>query len=35
MRKAALIRLDAFLPLRPGTAVLRWLVPPDLLSAEV
>jgi phosphohistidine phosphatase SixA len=35
MRKAALIRLDVYLPLRPGAAVLRWLVPPDLLSAEV
>jgi phosphohistidine phosphatase len=35
MRKAALIRLDAYLPLRPGAAILRWLVPPDLLSVEV
>ena len=32
LRKGALARLDAPLPLAAGTAVLRWLVPPDLLK---
>ena len=32
MRKGALARLDAPLPLAAGTAVLRWLVPPDVLK---
>ena len=32
LRKGALARLDATWPLAAGTAVLRWLVPPDLLK---
>jgi phosphohistidine phosphatase len=32
LRKGALARLDAPLPLAAGTAVLRWLLPPDLLK---
>lgn len=34
LRKAALVRIDAPRPLRPGTGILRWLLPPDLLAAE-
>jgi phosphohistidine phosphatase len=34
MRKGALARIEADLPLEPGTAVLRWLVPPDLLRGD-
>ena len=33
LRKAALVRIDAARPLRPGSGVLRWLVPPELLIA--
>lgn len=31
LRKGSLARIDAERPLREGTGVLRWLVPPDLL----
>ena len=31
MRKGALARIDADLPLRPAGGILRWLLPPDLL----
>lgn len=34
LRKATLVRIDAVRPLRPGGGVLRWIVPPDLLSPE-
>ncbi len=34
VRKSALVRVDADLPLAPGTAELRWLVPPDSLKAR-
>jgi phosphohistidine phosphatase SixA len=34
MRKGALARIEADLPLEPGTGVLRWLVPPDLLRGD-
>jgi phosphohistidine phosphatase SixA len=34
LRKAALVRIDAARPLRPGSGVLRWLVPPELLVAD-
>jgi phosphohistidine phosphatase len=32
MRKGALARIDASLPLQPGGGTLRWLIPPDLLD---
>ena len=32
MRKGTLARIDADLPLRPAGGILRWLVPPDLVS---
>ena len=32
VRKAALVRISADLPLRPGGGELRWLVPPDALK---
>jgi phosphohistidine phosphatase len=32
IRKGALVRIDAALPLRPGAGVIKWLVPPDLLT---
>jgi phosphohistidine phosphatase len=32
MRKGALARFDAPRPLRPGGAILRWLLPPDALA---
>jgi phosphohistidine phosphatase len=32
MRKGALARFDAARPLRPGGAILRWLLPPDVLA---
>ena len=34
MRKGALARIDATRPLEPGSGILRWLVPPDLLRPE-
>jgi phosphohistidine phosphatase len=33
LRKATLVRIDVPRPLEPGTGVLRWLLPPDLLGA--
>lgn len=33
VRKATLVRIDVSLPLRPGSGILRWLLPPDLLGA--
>ncbi len=32
MRKGALATIDVRLPFRPGSGILRWLVPPDLLA---
>jgi len=32
VKKGALLRIDAGLPLRTGTGTLRWMVPPDLLG---
>ena len=34
LRKAALARVDAARPLKPGAGTLRWLVPPDLLGSR-
>lgn len=34
MRKGALARVDAGRPLAPGSGLLRWLVPPDLLDPK-
>jgi phosphohistidine phosphatase len=34
MRKGAFVRIDAERPLAVGGGTLRWLVPPDLLSAD-
>lgn len=34
MKKGALARIDVERPLQPGSGVLRWLVPPDLLRTE-
>ena len=34
VRKATLVRIDANRPLEPGSGILRWLVPPDLLSSD-
>ncbi len=34
VRKGAIVRLDAERPLRGGTAVLRWLIPPDAIPKE-
>jgi phosphohistidine phosphatase len=34
IRKGALVRIDLIRPLRPGQGVLRWLVPPDLLTSH-
>lgn len=31
LKKGALCRLDVSLPLQPGGAILRWLLPPELL----
>ena len=31
--KGALVRIDAPRPLTPGGGTLRWLVPPDALTA--
>lgn len=30
--KGAIVRIDASRPLVPGVGVMRWLIPPDLLS---
>lgn len=32
LRKGAMARIDASIPLQPGTGVLRWLLPPDILA---
>ena len=32
MKKGALATLEIELPLRPGGATLRWLLPPELLT---
>ena len=32
VRKGALVRIDLERPIEPGTGILRWLVPPDLLG---
>jgi phosphohistidine phosphatase len=34
LRKCAFARIDAERPFEPGRAVLRWLVPPDLLKPD-
>jgi phosphohistidine phosphatase len=35
MKKGALARIDAERPLSAGAATLRWLIPPDLLTADL
>lgn len=32
LRKGALARIDTSLPIQPGSGILRWLLPPDLLA---
>ena len=34
IRKATLVRIDLARPLRSGEGILRWLVPPDLISDD-
>ena len=34
LKKGALARLEVSRPLKPSGAVLRWLVPPDLLAGD-
>ena len=34
VRKGTLVRIDAKRPLRTGGGVLRWLLPPDLLTSQ-
>ncbi len=34
IRKGALVRIDLPRPLEPGVGILRWLLPPDLLTAR-
>ena len=34
LRKGAIARVDVRQPVEPGDGALRWLVPPDVLSAE-
>jgi phosphohistidine phosphatase len=34
MRKGALVRIDLARPLEPGSGMLRWLLPPDLLATR-
>ena len=34
VRKSTLVRIDAVRPLRPWQGILRWILPPDLLSSE-
>jgi phosphohistidine phosphatase len=34
LKKGALARIDTTLPLKPAGALLRWLVPPDLIAEE-
>jgi phosphohistidine phosphatase len=32
MKKGALARIDTALPIQPGTGILRWLLPPELVA---
>ena len=32
VKKGAIVRIDAAMPLRPGRGTLRWLVPPDIVD---
>lgn len=32
VRKGALVRIDILRPIEPGSGLLRWLLPPDLLA---
>ena len=34
IRKATLVRIDCLRPLQSGQGILRWLLPPDLLSGK-
>ena len=34
LKKGALARIDASLPLDPGSGTLRWLIPPDALATD-
>lgn len=34
LKKGAIARIDASLPLQHGSGILRWLVPPDLLTDQ-
>ena len=34
LKKGELARFDTTLPLHPAGALLRWLVPPDLIAEE-
>lgn len=34
LKKGAIARIDASLPLQPGSGILRWLLPPDLLTDQ-
>ena len=34
VRKGTLVRIDIARPLRPGSGMLRWMVPPDLLGGS-
>ena len=34
VRKGALVRIDLTRPLEPGTGILRWLLPPELLAGR-
>ncbi len=34
MRKGALIRINSTRPIEPGSGVLRWLLPPELLASQ-
>lgn len=34
LKKGALARFELSRPLEPGAAVLRWLIPPDLLAGD-
>jgi phosphohistidine phosphatase len=34
LRKGALVRIDVSLPLEPGSGLLRWLLPPDLVARD-
>ncbi len=32
VKKGAIVRIDAEMPLRAGRGTLRWLVPPDIVD---